>query len=46
MAIPAINTNINSLYYTNLQKKNLISKKAETSKPETAKTNHILDVKA
>ncbi|MCC5465281.1 hypothetical protein [Pelosinus baikalensis] len=46
MAIPAINTNINSLYYTNLQKKNLLSKKIEANKPETAKTNNIVDVKA
>ncbi|MBP2661363.1 MAG: hypothetical protein H6Q69_4395 [Firmicutes bacterium] len=44
MAIPAINENINSLYYTNLQKKNLVSKKIEASKP--AKTNNIVDVKA
>ncbi|SFL42135.1 hypothetical protein [Pelosinus propionicus] len=46
MAIPAINENINSLYYTNLQKKNLVSKKIEASKPDTAKKNNIVDVKA
>lgn len=45
MAIPAINTNINSLYYTNLQKKNLVSKKIEANKPEE-KANNIVDVKA
>ncbi len=46
MAISAVNTNPNSLYYTKLQKKNLISKAAENQKSVAIKTNNIIDKKA
>jgi hypothetical protein len=46
MAISAVNTNPNSLYYTELQKKNRISKVIEKQKADAVKTNSIIDKKA
>jgi hypothetical protein len=46
MAISAVNTNPNSLYYTELQKKNRISKAIEKQKSDAVKTNSIVDKKA
>lgn len=46
MAISAVNTNPNSLYYTELQKKNRVSKAIEKQKSNAIKTNNIIDKKA
>jgi len=46
MAISVVNKNPNSLYYTELQKKNLVSKAIEKQKSDTIKTNSIIDKKA
>lgn len=46
MAISAVNTNVNSLYYTKQQKKNAVSKAIENQKSDIIKTNNMIDRKA